>query len=209
MKSLFTIGMLATMMSATQAGTLDDIASLDILGSQRAYVESKLGPAQKVYDNERHYKWKQCAITIYEQKKTVTGVLIDHIGKGCDFDTGRIGLQGKASAMTFGKFLAIGPANADEACLSGCGNAAEPEYSAHLEGAHYQQFTQYTVSTTYAKSERILDAFRDKVKKKTGIDDDFDLYGEYLGSKISQDAYDQLFFYYFKNIPITSIRFNQ
>lgn len=200
----------ATLASSIATATpLDDIATLDILGSQRAYVESKLGPAQKVFGNDRLYQWKQCRFTISEEKKVVTGVRIEPIGKGCDFDTAKIGLSGKASAMTFGKFLSIGPANAEEACFGGCGNAADPEYAAQLEGAHYQQFTNYEITTTYDKSEAILDALRNKLKKKTGITDDFEMYGDYLGTKISQEAYNQLFFTAFKNIPITSIRFSR
>lgn len=207
MKTIFTTIALAFTSSVVIAGPLDAIATLDILGSQRAYIESKLGPAQKVFGNERLYQWKQCRLTISEEKKVVTGVRIEPIGKGCDFDTSRIGLSGKASELTFGRFARQNMAHAEEACLTGCGNAAEPEYGAYAEGAHYQQFTRYEITTSYGKSEHVLDGFKAKLKKKIHINDDFELYGDYLGSKISQDDYDQLFFSAFKNIPVTSIRF--
>lgn len=205
-KSLFAAVLVLTS-SFSFAGSLTDVMNVGIIGNNRAYVESKIGPAKESFGNTRVYDIKGCTVSIDYAKKAVASVELQNVSSKCDFDTGKIGLEGKASQLTMGAFAETGFPIAREGCFSLCGNAMDPEYSLWYEGSHAQGFLNFEVTASYANSEKILDKFVAETLKAMRKSDRSELSGDYVGKLISEEAYTKIFIKHFAKVKVSKVKF--
>lgn len=192
---------------STARSKLDRLISADMLGVHRAYFEKKAGIAKRVSGKERQYDVDGCLINVIEDTtQSIISIELENISRKCSFDSGNIFLNGPIHKITFSSLQAVNiGGGAKEACLGFCGNAADPAYGLLVETPRSMTSIEFDAEVIYNNSSAAAADRLQKVleKRLPGIE----LSGDYLGTKIPEKVYTELWIKEFGRVRITSIRF--
>lgn len=128
--------------SAAPAATVSDIFTRDMLGKNRAYFESLVGPAQQTIGKENSYRVSNCRVTATYDNGKVATLKLD-LDKSCHIDPSNFIDDYAPPAtppLTPAQFDDVPRYSAD--CLTGCGNAADPSAFALVSAQRYQGAVQ-------------------------------------------------------------------
>jgi len=208
-KCMILIAVVLSIVSGPSAARskLDRLISADMLGVQRAYFEKKAGIAKRVSGKERQYDVGGCLINIVEDSnQSIVSIELENISKNCSFDSASVFLNGPVHKITFSSLQAVNVGGgAKEACLGFCGNSADPTYGLLVETPRSMTGIEFDADVAYNKSSSAAADRLQKILEKClpGID----LFGDYLGTKIPEKIYSELWINEFSRVRITSIRF--
>lgn len=120
------------------------VMAADMLNVQIRYLESITGPARRVTPRfgspgqERQYQINGCELTAIAVGTQVTAYRL-RLSPTCTFEIRRMvpnfRAQISANQVTFGMLAVSFSPQYAPSCLSGCGNAADPQFSMHGEGS--------------------------------------------------------------------------
>lgn len=183
---------------------LDKIMSPETIGIQQAFFEKTFGPAKRISGNVFNYEIGTCSVNIEYIKNSITSVELDGISKVCNFNGKNLYLNSMANQINYSELIGVAMDwNADLSCYTSCGNAADPEYGAHIETARVYGNIEFEATTNYAEageaSNKVEEFFRRKYPN-------IDLFGGDLGI-ISKEEYNKIWIEKFKDIKLTSIKF--
>ena len=184
---------------------LEKIMSTDTIGIQREYFDKKYGPAKRSFGNIWNYEIGTCLVNIeYDQKNSINSVELENISKECNFNGKNINLSSMADKINYAELIDVAMEwNAKLSCYTMCGNAADPEYGAHIETARVYGNIEFDATTNYSEAGDASDKVKEYFKKKYP---NIDLIGNELGT-IPKEEYNKIWFEKFKNIKLTAIKF--
>ncbi len=180
----------------------------EMIGVQRSYFEQISGLAKRVNGNYREYDVGGCVVSISEDKKqAISSIALGNISSDCTFNAEKIYLKGPAHKLTFAKLNEVGNGSgAFEVCLeTHCGNLADPVYALAVETPRAMTNIGFTATVEYTdESGEAAWRLKKNIEKRfPGVE----LYGDYLGKKIPENIYTEMWLKEFGNVHITSIRF--
>lgn len=178
----------------------------ETLGIQKEFFEKEYGPAKKILNSSTYqYQVNSCFLNVgYNKANSITSIELQNISKECTFDAKNIFLSGSAHELTYKKLIS-GAMDWDAkiSCYEFCGNAADPTYGIYVETPRVTQFIEYDAESNYATASKSSELVREHFKVKYP---NFQMSGIELGP-ISSKEYNQVWFNYFKDIQVTSIKF--
>lgn len=159
---------------------IDTLFRVDMLNSNREYVEHLIGPAK--YTNltsgdspieSRNYIVNGCNVEVGYKQGTVTYLGLNGVSARCQFPLSRFIPHSPPThvdalpELTFGAFenevgSGIDQNFYDVECLGSCGNSADASVSLFHDGAHVDDFINITIEQDYPYSDMVSDkAFTD------------------------------------------------
>lgn len=164
------------------AAGLSRIVNPDMLGVQVAYLESITGPARRVHQafraqgQDREYRIGGCEVTALVRGGEVAAYRVP-LSRTCTFDLRRfpnVQTPVPVHQATFGMIAdQFSASRFLPACLSGCGNAADPTFGLYGEGSRAQSSIEIVVSATYNNEQvgRAAEALRQSASRLVSDDD--------------------------------------
>jgi hypothetical protein len=153
------VAMLGLVHPALAGTKLSGIFQFDLLNAEIAYLESIAGPAIHIHANgadvqAREYRVDGCRVTAYAKGSEAIAYALDLTPK-CNFNMGDLlgNFYGSTRGLTIGTFGAgaFGAhLRAQSACISLCGNAADPSVDFTWEGPHAANFVSIVLTVTLA-----------------------------------------------------------
>lgn len=187
------------------AQQLEKIMRAETIGIQREYFEKNYGPAKRIFDKIRNYEIGACSVNIeYDKDNSIISVELGNISKVCNFDGKNIYLQSMADQITYAELIDVAMEwNADLSCYTLCGNAADPEYGAHIVTPRVANFIEFKATTDYSGAANASDNVETYFKKKYP---NVELIGGELGT-IPKEEYNKIWYENFKDVKLTAIKF--
>lgn len=154
---------------------IDRLFRLDMLQSNREFVEHMIGPAKYTSAasgdsaiSVRMYVVDGCNVEVGYKDDAVTYLGLKGVSSHCSFPLSRFiphsppTRVGELSRLTFGAFETdVGPGTKPNfyrvECLASCGNSAEPSVSLYHSGAHSDEFIDIVIEQEYPYSDRTTD----------------------------------------------------
>jgi hypothetical protein len=123
------------------------------IGRQLQYFEATAGVPLEVYGSERHYEVDRCRLVIKVDNSSAIESLSMEVSPRCTFEwrdlmhnAGKLGPPERTTLATLRD--QIGGWTLLSGCLSGCGNAADPELLFYREGSHADGWINMLVGIT-------------------------------------------------------------
>lgn len=192
--------------------SLDKIFTLDMLGSDIAYLQQFTGIPKETWCNgSRTYKVGECIVTAHTETEKVLSLGLE-VNPRCTFDFGKMfGSTPNAvwaHQLTYGKvenILGEG-AHFSSDCIYACGNAEEPSVYITWHGSRAENYMDVQLELGYTgkkddKVTTLIPAWAASMESQEGED-----YVIGLGFNEST-KYDALAATLFREVPVTRIQF--
>ena len=136
------------------SGKIDSLFERDILLSNRAFVESKIGPAKYILLDIHHYTVDNCEVLVGYKDDKVQNIGIEGVSRRCQFPLKRFdgsAPEKKLAEMSISDIAASGSSTFIIAhCVAaGCGNAADPSLSVLISRGRSGDFIDVLLDEDY------------------------------------------------------------
>lgn len=171
MQNIFKIGVSVFLISSVssiafgQSKKMSDIFSYDMIGSDVTYLESLIGPARKTDETfkTKTYIVDSCELQVGYDRLNITTLSVE-TGEKCNFvlkDVISFQKNVPTNQLAFGL---SGPVSYYSDCLTGCGNAYDPEIYELYTGSHAENWREILISSINASAGQ----WREKMMAEQG-----------------------------------------
>lgn len=132
-----------------EEASLEFILRYETLGKNVSYLESLLGPAERIEGADRYYRVEGCSLTLKTGLSgSIEGITLDGLSGNCRIDLSRFSSNWPKTSVPVFEDLsdrAKGTFLAD--CLTSCGNAYDPAVYFHAGGSRSEGWLEFLAET--------------------------------------------------------------